>query len=196
MNRSWNLESHPQIAHIRQCSEAARENLKIGRFIRDLTPSRKLLQNPLHNIFNAAVILILYQLLVDTLDDNDAMDIIFVIECFDAEAQGENNYHRDCARVLRDMTTLAQRLRNRNFEDPLQTGGSPVLVPAAPATTPYDVSFVLNPVDPPIMAVPMLHQLPVTTGPLYNTFTTWIDHDALQFYNHYPCDKPLGVFHK
>lgn len=97
--------------------------------------------------------------------------------------------------MLRDMTTLAQRLRNRNLDDPLQPGDSPAdLVPVQPATTPYDVSFVLNPEDPPIMAVPMIHQLPVTTGPLYNALSTWMEHDDLQLYTHYLTDKPLGAY--
>ncbi|KAH8666869.1 hypothetical protein BX600DRAFT_511761 [Xylariales sp. PMI_506] len=110
INRAWDLDSHPQIAHIRGCVEAARRNLVLGKWVHGLTKSGKLLSHGLHLMFNAAVILLLHQLLVDSIDNTDAMDILFVIDCLDAEARSGSNYPKDCAGVLREITTLVQRL--------------------------------------------------------------------------------------
>ncbi|KAI0133707.1 fungal-specific transcription factor domain-containing protein [Xylariales sp. AK1849] len=189
INRTSQLDGHPQIEIISRCTEAARRNLRLGRWIRDLIPSRKLLSQGLHNMFNAAVILLLHQLLVDTLDDMDAMGIIFVIECFDSEGLGNSNYPRDCARVLRDMSTLVQRLRNRNLDDLSQVDSSPASmgssIPAfqpPSSSTAYDVGFILNP-EPDISA-DLVSQLPSTTA-VYNKMPAWINHDDLQIHNKY-----------
>lgn len=191
INHSWNLENYSQISHIRQCIDAARRNLRLGRWMRDLTQTRKLLSSTLHNIFNAAIILLLYRLLVDTLDEGDAMDVLFVIECYDAEARGHNNYAKDCASVLRDLTSLIQQLRNRNLENlSLDSSSSPTPNMAwqvqqqqqqPVATTAYDVGFILNP-EVPVLPVSTPH----TSSALYIELTTWMDQDdPLPLYNDY-----------
>lgn len=189
INRSWDLENHPKVRHLRSCSEAARKNLRLGRWVRDLTASRKLLSQGLHNIFNAAVILLLNQLLVDTLDDSDAMLIFFAVECFDIESQGESNYPRDCALVLRELSTLIQRLRNRNLDELFlnQSPPSQVMSLAAPVTqqpdttTPYHVGFILNHPEPEFSPEPI--NQPVTTDDLMHQLTSWIKFDPSLLYN-------------
>jgi hypothetical protein len=148
-------------------------------------------------ILDAAVILVLHQLLADTLDNNDALDIIFAIDCFDTEsARGQGSEHlKYCARVLRDMTTIVQRLRNgRNTMDELlyQSGESPSPVSSSsPAvstasaqqqslTTAYDVGFILNPEDP-----PMMHNInPSAAASLYGMLR-WEIHGNMALYNQY-----------
>ncbi|KAK9415267.1 hypothetical protein SUNI508_02115 [Seiridium unicorne] len=182
INRTYKLDDHPQISHIRMCSKAARSNLRLGRWIRDISQSRKLLFQTLHHMFNAAVILLLNQLLVDVLHDTDALDIMFAIECYDAEAQGENNYPKDCARVLRDMTALIQRLRNRDSDDP-PWSGTPVSAPQAPAPAPaaYHVGFILNPSEPQMSAV----QPSVMSDELMSQLASWMHYDESQIYNNF-----------
>ncbi|KAK9773901.1 hypothetical protein AB5N19_05694 [Seiridium cardinale] len=180
INRTYKLDDHPQISHIRMCSKAARRNLRLGRWIRDISQSRKLLLQTLHHMFNAAVILLLNQLLVDVLHDTDALDIMFAIECYDAEAQGENNYPKDCARVLRDMTALIQRLRNRDSDDP-SWSGMPVSAPQAPAPAAYHVGFILNPSEPQMSAV----QPSVMSDELLSQLASWMHYDESQIYNNF-----------
>ncbi|RYP78743.1 hypothetical protein DL771_000410 [Monosporascus sp. 5C6A] len=185
-DRSWNLENHSQLTHIRQCIDAARRNLRLGRWIRDTTLSRKLLTSTLHNIFNAATILLLNQLLFDRFDEQrDAEDVYFAIECFQVEARGENNYAIDCARVLKDLEALVMRLRNQTMEDQVQVRSSQLSPPQVqlPATTAYDVGFILNPEVPPGILPSQPQLTPVINLELYNQLSNWMDNDDFQLYH-------------
>ena len=55
-----------------QCIAAARHNMRLGRRVRDLAASGKLLVPVLHHLFHAAVVLLLYQLVAATPDDGAA----------------------------------------------------------------------------------------------------------------------------
>ena len=119
-DRSFELEKHPRITHIRQCVDAARRNMQLGKMIRSMDVSQKLLTSTLHNIFNAATILLLNLLLFDRFDeshDRDEADVWFAIECFRAEARPNNNYAIDCASVLKDLNSLVTRLRTQPGPD-------------------------------------------------------------------------------
>ena len=188
-HQNCDMRSHAQIGQIDQCSAAARRSLQLGRWMRDLSPMHKLTSRGLHHIFNAAIILLLHQLLFDTLDDQDAMDIRFVIDCFDVEARGESNYPKDCARVLRDLSMLVQRMRNRSLDGLSQMVSSTVSTQAPSPTTAYNVGFILNPDGPggnmSTVAVP---PTVAVTHPLYNeitSLTSWMAHDELPMYNEY-----------
>ncbi|RYP80539.1 hypothetical protein DL769_002423 [Monosporascus sp. CRB-8-3] len=185
-DRNWNLDKHSQLAHIRQCIDAARRNLRLGRWIRDTTLSRKLLTSTLHNIFNAATILLLNQLLFDSFDEHrDAADVYFAIECFQVEARGENNYAIDCARVLKDLQALVMRLRNQTLEDQGLVRSSQLSPPQAQlsATTAYDVGFILNPEVPQgiLPSQPLL--TPGINIDLYNQLSDWVDDDDFHLYH-------------
>ncbi|RYP55106.1 hypothetical protein DL768_000225 [Monosporascus sp. mg162] len=185
-NRNWNLEKHSQLAHIRQCIDAARRNLRLGRWIRDTTLSHKLLTSTLHNIFNAATILLLNQLLFDSFDEHrDNADVRFAIECFEVEARGENNYAIDCARVLQDLRTLVMRLRNQTLEDQVLVRSSQLSPPQAqlPATTAYDVGFILNPEVPPDILPSQPQVTPGINIDLYNQLSDWVDDDDFHLYH-------------
>ncbi|RYP34223.1 hypothetical protein DL767_004346 [Monosporascus sp. MG133] len=185
-NRNWNLEKHSQLAHIRQCIDAARRNLQLGRWIRDTTLSRKLLTSTLHNIFNAATILLLNQLLFDSFDEHrDTADVRFAIECFEVEARGENNYAIDCARVLNDLKTLVMRLRNQTLEDQVLVRSSQLSPPQAQlsATTAYDVGFILNPEVPPGILPSQPQLTPGINIDLYNQLSDWVDDDDFHLYH-------------
>ncbi|KAH7027943.1 uncharacterized protein B0I36DRAFT_365071 [Microdochium trichocladiopsis] len=118
IERDWSLKGHPQYQHIQDCIATARSNIKLGRWVRELSGSKKLLSQDLHHIFNAAIVLLLNQLLDDNLDAQDSLDILFVINVFKDESYGERrDYPKDCARVLEDLKVLIQRLRNQTLDD-------------------------------------------------------------------------------
>ncbi|CAJ2505860.1 Uu.00g132540.m01.CDS01 [Anthostomella pinea] len=184
--------SHAQRAHFDQCVTAARSNLRLGRWIRESTRSRKLLSNGLHNIFNAAIILLLHQLLFDRWERNDASGVRFAIECFDREALGQSNYPVDCARVLRDVNDLVQGMRDNNSDwgDKSSSTSFPQVqsgrYPAATTTTTtsgYDVGFIVNP-DATTYLTPIQGLVPGENTALFHELSNWIKHDDLEFYDH------------
>ncbi|KAI0026227.1 hypothetical protein F4780DRAFT_719072 [Xylariomycetidae sp. FL0641] len=176
---------------IQQCVSAARSNLRLGRWMRDLT--RKLLSGVLHNIFNAAIILLLYQLLSESIEDEDSFDIAFAIECFDSERTEQ--YQLDCARVLQDIRALVHQMKNNRNQNDFFRGGGTVMadsldssrafsMTATPvATAAYDVGFILN---QDASAGIMSTQEPILTqnAALYHELTGWMTQDDLQLYDH------------
>ncbi|KAK3291091.1 uncharacterized protein B0H64DRAFT_420431 [Chaetomium fimeti] len=103
---------HSQIEPIRACSDAARRNLRLGRLMCLHSPRQKLLLGDLHNIFNAAIVLTMHQMVFVNLRTQDLDDVGWASEVFETEAKTGNEYAKDCARVLQDLKYLAQQLRN------------------------------------------------------------------------------------
>ncbi|AEO55740.1 hypothetical protein MYCTH_2051009, partial [Thermothelomyces thermophilus ATCC 42464] len=101
-----------QIEPIRACSDAARRNLRLGRLMRLHSPQQKLLLSDLHNIFNAAIVLTMHQMVFVNLRTQDIDDVGWAVEVFETEAKTGNEYAKDCTRVLQDLKYLAQQLRN------------------------------------------------------------------------------------
>ncbi len=151
----------------------------MGRWVQHTMLSRKLLTSNLHNIFNAATILLLTQLLFDNFEQSqDTEDIQFSIECFDVEARDDNNYAIDCAGVLKDLQALVLRLKNQTLESQSHIcnshmAGMQVQLPTT--TTAYDVGFILNPEIP-------THILS-SQHAVYTQLSGWMDHDEFQLYN-------------
>ncbi len=112
IDQPFDIEAHPQIEPIRACSDAARRNLRLGRLMRLHSPRQKLLLPDLHNIFNAAIILTMHQLVFVNLRTQDLDDIGWATDVFEGEAETGNEYAKDCSRVLRDLKYLVNQLRN------------------------------------------------------------------------------------
>ena len=112
INQPFDIETHPQIEPIRACSDAARRNLRLGRLMRLHSPRHKLLLPDLHNIFNAAIILTMHQIVFVNLRTQDQDDIGWAVDVFESEAETGSEYAKDCARVLRDLKYLVHQLRN------------------------------------------------------------------------------------
>ncbi|KAM5342801.1 hypothetical protein ACJ41O_013767 [Fusarium nematophilum] len=115
VTRQSSLSSHPQLPQLRQCVTAAEHNIRLARQILALNHPRKLLQAGLHFIFNAAICLMLQELVYNKESpprDEQARghDLDFVIARFEDESRIGSNYGRDCATVLRDLRVLVQRL--------------------------------------------------------------------------------------
>jgi hypothetical protein len=115
MNGQWSPQQHARSSHIQTCSDAAHRNLVLAQ---RLGPTRKLLQAGLHFVFNAAVILLLNQILsssnshkAPTPPNTDiyASAIQFALRIFEEASRTGTNYPRDCRRVLQDLSALVDR---------------------------------------------------------------------------------------
>lgn len=137
-----------------KCSAAARRNLRLGRHIyerchpaaadgpqqQQQEPQQqpnKLVMLDLHHIFNAAVVLLLHQMVFSNVVNTDTMGIRGARAIFEKEARtecpspGNNNnnnntsgvkggsptgYASDCLAVLNDLTALVARIRPLRFK--------------------------------------------------------------------------------
>ena len=151
--------------------------MRLGRWVRDLAASRKLLVPVLHRLFHAAVLLLLYPLMPAAPDDGDAADVAFAVDCFRFEAHsggGGGHYPRNCLRVLREIHVLVLRLRASGAA---LASHAP---PTATMTTTYDVGFLLDPeVSSPGAPAPQ----PVMTDALHNELSAWLSSDAIQLFD-------------
>ena len=111
-DQPFDMENHPHIEPIRACSDAARRNLRLGRLMRLHSPQQKLLLPDLHNIFNAAIVLMMHQMVFVNLRTQDLDDVGWALEVFETEAKTGSEYGKDCSRVLQDLNYLAHQLRN------------------------------------------------------------------------------------
>ncbi|TEA19531.1 putative transcriptional regulatory protein [Colletotrichum sidae] len=163
LERHWNIEHHSP--RIRACSDAARRNLYLARWLLKLSGSRKLLQAGLHHVFNAAIILMLEELLPQhqpqpqpqappLSPSAESDDVAFAIGVFDEESKTGSNYARDCATVLKDLRSLIQRLRHAPPGIvPVRVGGPSSSTPGL--STPEDVT----------LGARSTSSTPTTTGP-------------------------------
>jgi hypothetical protein len=114
MDGQCSPQQHAHSRHIQACSEAAYRNLILAQ---RLGPERKLLQAGLHFVFNAAVILLLNQILTSSNGcktptsptEMHAAEIFFALHTFEEASRTGTNYPRDCRRVLQDLSALIDR---------------------------------------------------------------------------------------
>ncbi|KAK3937956.1 fungal-specific transcription factor domain-containing protein [Diplogelasinospora grovesii] len=189
LTRQWNIEDHPQITHIRDCSDAARCNLRLGRWIRGISPVRtgkKLLLSDLHHIFNAAIVLMMHQIVFVNLRTNDVSDIEFAIEVFEGEASTGSIYGKDCARVLKELLALVQTLRALIFDHPEEQGplpGEQILASLMHATSPgLDAPAFAGHSRP---ASGPAQPIPAGGEAILQQLITWRNNDDMQLYNSY-----------
>jgi hypothetical protein len=191
INGRFDLESHPHLTKMLECGAAARRNVSLGRHVSTLGRFPRLLHMGLHNVFNAAVILLLHQLLVEAPDETDELGISFAIAAFKSEARKGNIYADDCTRVLSDLRLLVQKLRSQIFfrsqqiaskchSTELQNEASQYaeIYPIAP-TAPQTYEWREQNIE---QTVPL--QVPVgEQDPAYQELNSWLNVDDLQLYN-------------
>lgn len=139
---------HPGIepSYIMQCSAAARRNLRLGRHIYERCnlsgadnnnnqqqQPGKLVMLDLHHIFNAAVVLLLHQMVFSNVVNTDTIGIRAARSIFENEARTEcaspvggagggggagfpTGYASDCLAVLNDLAALVARIRPLRFK--------------------------------------------------------------------------------
>ncbi|QGI77695.1 hypothetical protein CEK25_004424 [Fusarium fujikuroi] len=145
---------------------------------------RKLLQAGLHFIFNAAIVLMLQQLVEDLCPSSRSekarsLDLDFVIGRFEDESRVGSNYGRDCATVLRDLRVLVQRL-----PIPVDMSTATRSVNMTQTTTTYDPIANRTHVDmgqqwsDKLASEALQQPILVDQGHiLYNELVSWIDVD-------------------
>ncbi|CEI68799.1 unnamed protein product [Fusarium venenatum] len=191
VSRQCSLRTHPQLPHLKRCIASAEHNIRLARQILLVNQPRKLLQAGLHFIFNAAIVLMLQQLVEDLCPSSRtekarSLDLDFVIARFEDESRVGSNYGRDCATVLRDLRVLVQRL-----PIPVDISAATRSVNMSQASTTYDPIANRTTVDmgqswPDKLTSEALQQpILVDQGHmLYNELVSWIDVDW-QTYNGY-----------
>ncbi|KAJ9606445.1 hypothetical protein H2200_009406 [Cladophialophora chaetospira] len=94
------------------CADAARRNVHVWhRLLSQQNPAR-LSVSSVHYLFNAALSLQLYQILVDSQAQEDFEAISFVISVLDLDEGSNKAYAKDCSQVLADFSSLMNRLRS------------------------------------------------------------------------------------
>ncbi|KAK7942395.1 uncharacterized protein PG986_011508 [Apiospora aurea] len=208
-----------------QCLDAARENLRLAKMASNHlmspslpSPSQKQLLAPfLHNnhVFDAAAVVLLHGLIAEPADTGDDMsDVVFAIGCFDARSASSSSssskFPNDCARVLRDLRALVQRIiLHRGLGGGAMTAASAAAAAQIdshsqkkrtissvvssqappPSTAIYDVGFILNPEVPPEPPAPApAHssgEAAASSHALFTELSSWISNDEQQVYNGY-----------
>ncbi|CCT64191.1 uncharacterized protein FFB20_08387 [Fusarium fujikuroi] len=176
----WCLKLPPTV----QLATSAEHNIQLARQILLVNHPRKLLQAGLHFIFNAAIVLMLQQLVEDLCPSSRSekarsLDLDFVIGRFEDESRVGSNYGRDCATVLRDLRVLVQRL-----PIPVDMSTATRSVNMTQTTTTYDPIANRTHVDmgqqwsDKLASEALQQPILVDQGHiLYNELVSWIDVD-------------------
>ncbi|KAK8052671.1 hypothetical protein PG996_011972 [Apiospora saccharicola] len=205
-HRTWHWHTSPQYSHVWQCLDAARENLRLARWILETSSSPRTSLAPVfHNLFDAAVIVLLHELLAGPSDTNQSDNITFALDCFDAQAKNSDRVlSNDYARVLRDLKTLVQRMLHPGLGS-VNPGRVAAAAPTAavrghpfskrntsisqdPSPAIYDVGFILNPEIPPETPAPAPAHPSVnpSSHALFTELSSWISNDEHHVYDNYP----------
>jgi hypothetical protein len=94
------------------CAEVAKRNVHLWNSLLNLPRPARLSHTSIHYLFNAALTLQLYQILVEGQAQVDYEEVGFVISVLDADESTNREYARDCSNVLRDLGSLMGRLRS------------------------------------------------------------------------------------
>ena len=114
--------SHPPELNL--CADAARRNVHIWHRLLSQQHAARLSVTSVHYLFNAALALQLYQLLVDSEAQEDYDTISFVISVLDVDQGSNKAYAKDCSQVLADFGSLMNRLRNVDLSKTISKGGT------------------------------------------------------------------------
>lgn len=92
------------------CTEAAQRNLRLGWVVQQQSPRNRLLVPDLHHIFNAALVLIMHQIVSRNFRVTYSYEIDWATDVFKQEAQLGSPFAEDCSDVLNDFHHLAKTL--------------------------------------------------------------------------------------
>jgi len=114
---------------LRKCSNKARETIALASVLRgdgvsetfwqEITPGTKpLLLQELHHLFNASIILLMYQIVFINLRTSHTQGIEFTCRVFKEEAIIGSAYAEDCRVVLENLRDLVWKLRHVIYDSP------------------------------------------------------------------------------
>ena len=104
------------------CASAARHNVHLWHRLRNLRRPARLSHSSVHYLFNAALALQLYQILVESQARDDYEEVSFVISELGADESSNREYAKDCANVLADLSLLMGRLRRVDLSKSVPRG--------------------------------------------------------------------------
>jgi len=193
LNGRSDLQSHPHLQKIMECTAAARRNLNLGQYMAGLGRFPRLLHGGLHNVFNAAVILQLHQLLYDMQNESDESGISFAIGAFQNEAKNGSIYAEDCTTVLLDLNLLVHKLRSQTLVNSQPLATSPHAASLPNQTSPYsDVYGTASDISTPrsfqwrtpsTSQAATFNSIINEQNPVYPELMTWLNGDDLQLYS-------------
>jgi hypothetical protein len=118
---------------LRRCGNKARENIELAKLLRgdkviagaagemvNVEGVQPLLIQELHHLFNAALILMMHQIVFINLRTKDTEGIDRAITIFTQEAEIGSVYAKDCVVVLKDLKQVVKNLRNTIYEARLE----------------------------------------------------------------------------
>ena len=113
LETTGDAQSPPSLLKV--CMAAARHNIRLGRHLLLITEPRKLLHIGLQPLLDAALCVVLQELVYgNNLSSDEAATgnrmIDFVVDVFDQEARLGNHYGRDGARALRQLRVLVMHM--------------------------------------------------------------------------------------
>lgn len=126
------------------CADSARRNVHLWHRLLNLPRPARLSVSTVHYLFNAALALQLYQLLVEDTAKGDFDAISFVVSVLDVDQSSNKAYAKDCAQVLADFSSLMDRLRRVDLSKTASRGGN---IRSAGQGLPSHSSVVLSPSD-------------------------------------------------
>lgn len=171
------------MACVGHCLDAARENIRLGRLIRDASPRQRLTHQEAHAVFNAALIILMQQLASPQSDSAETDDIAFAIEVFQQEARLGNNFGLDCLTVLQDLSFIAHALpqtqvsvaEEQTISAVTYTASNEANIQAESAIPAPDIDLLEGSCD---------GQAGVElNGALFKELQTWLENDYLEIYN-------------
>ncbi|KAK4075571.1 hypothetical protein Trihar35433_2131 [Trichoderma harzianum] len=184
-DRAENYQGDLYMACVGHCLDAARENIRLGRLIRDASPRQRLTHQEAHAVFNAALIILMQQLASPQPDSAETDDVAFAIEVFQQEARLGNNFGLDCLTVLQDLSFIAHALpqtqvsvaEEQSISAVTYTASSEANIQAESAIPAPDIDLLESSCD---------GQAGVElNGALFKELQTWLENDYLEIYNNF-----------
>ncbi|KAK4228688.1 high-affinity nicotinic acid transporter [Podospora fimiseda] len=110
VDNDFDLDEDPLAPAIEMCTRAAQRNLRLAWLMQQNSPGRKLLLPDLHHIFNAALILIMHQIITSNYRVSIKSEIDWAYDLFTFEASLGSRFAEDCVGVLGGFCSLASVL--------------------------------------------------------------------------------------
>ncbi|QYS95266.1 Zn(2)-C6 fungal-type domain-containing protein [Trichoderma simmonsii] len=182
-DRAEDYQGDLYMACVGHCLDAARENIRLGRLIRDASPRQRLTHQEAHAVFNAALIILMQQLASPQSDSAESDDVAFAIEVFQQEARLGNNFGLDCLTVLQDLSFIAHALPQTQVSIAEEQTISAVTY-AASSEANIQAESAIPAADIDLLESSCDDQAGVElNGALFKELQTWLENDYLEIYN-------------
>ncbi|KAH8126021.1 hypothetical protein LI328DRAFT_166597 [Trichoderma asperelloides] len=182
-DRTESYQGDLYMAYVGRCRDAARENIRLGRLIRDISPRQRLTHQEAHTVFNAALIMLMQQLASLQSEPAETNDVAFAIEVFQQEARLGNNFGLDCLTVLQDLSFIARALPQAQVSvADEQTISAVTYTTSSEANGQVESAIAAPDID--LLESSCEGQAGVELNDaLFKELQTWLENDYLEIYN-------------